>query len=93
MASILDKYRSTPTQTPEEIGQELKDQGVEMEEEATQSEVGQDNVNVAGGYENTGQEPQTVTDERLNEAWQQAQEEYPEIEDGLSQVQVQEEER
>ena len=96
MASILDKYKCSPTETPEEIGQKLKEQGVEAEGNTTQTEVGEDRVNVAGGYENVGKDkPNNETLAAAQESAQEKAEEQinadPSIKDGLSEAQQEEE--
>lgn len=91
MASILDKYKHQS----QSIGKDLKEQGVELEGDAKQSQIGNDNVNVAGGYEHLGkgEELNSPDNDQLKAAWEQAKEEKPDIQQGLSQVQIQEQEQ
>ena len=76
---------NTNETTPEEIGQNVDVQEVG---EATQSEVGEDNVNVSGGYDkdNTNYTP---SNEHLKAALEKGKEQDPELEGNLSQTQSQ----
>lgn len=71
----------------EEVGQKL-DSHVQQAEEATPSEVGQDNVNVSGGYDKDNTD-YTPSNDHLKAALDKGKEQDPELEGNLSQTQSQ----